>query len=75
MVPRQWKAIETVREKFSCRDCERISQARRRSYALSSGATVEHRLRSAMLRVEDYLLAGSVSKLLLPCLRLIRRRF
>jgi len=25
--PRQWKVIETVREKFSCRDCERISQA------------------------------------------------
>jgi transposase len=26
-VPRQWKVIETVREKFSCRDCETISQA------------------------------------------------
>jgi transposase len=25
--PRQWKVIETVREKFSCRDCERITQA------------------------------------------------
>lgn len=25
--PRRWKAIETVREKFSCRDCETISQA------------------------------------------------
>jgi transposase len=25
-VPRQWKVIETVREKFSCRDCEKISQ-------------------------------------------------
>ena len=25
--PRQWKVIETVREKFSCRDCETISQA------------------------------------------------
>lgn len=24
--PRQWKVIETVREKFSCRDCEKISQ-------------------------------------------------
>ena len=23
--PRQWKVIETVREKFTCRDCERIS--------------------------------------------------
>ena len=26
VVPRQWKVIQTVREKFSCRECERISQ-------------------------------------------------
>jgi transposase len=26
-MPRQWRVIETVREKFSCRDCEKISQA------------------------------------------------
>jgi transposase len=26
-IPRQWKVIQYVREKFSCRDCERISQA------------------------------------------------
>ncbi|MDP1874812.1 IS66 family transposase [Phenylobacterium sp.] len=26
-IPRQWKVIETVREKFTCRDCEKISQA------------------------------------------------
>src|SRR4029079_8967484 len=26
-VPREWKVVETVREKFSCRDCEKISQA------------------------------------------------
>jgi len=26
-IPRQWKVIQTVREKFSCRDCEKISQA------------------------------------------------
>ena len=26
-MPRQWKVIETVREKFTCRDCEKISQA------------------------------------------------
>src|SRR6202167_2985986 len=25
--PRRWKVIETVREKFSCRDCETISEA------------------------------------------------
>src|SRR5246500_2859794 len=27
IVPRQWKGIQHVREKFTCRDCERISQA------------------------------------------------
>ena len=27
VVPRQWKVIQHVREKFTCRDCERISQA------------------------------------------------
>src|SRR3954467_2455669 len=26
-IPRQWKVIQHVREKFSCRDCEKISQA------------------------------------------------
>ncbi len=26
VIPRQWKVIETVREKFSCRDCEKITQ-------------------------------------------------
>jgi len=26
-IPRQWKVVETVREKFTCRDCEAISQA------------------------------------------------
>jgi transposase len=27
VIPRQWKVIQHVREKFTCRDCERISQA------------------------------------------------
>src|SRR5690348_7864946 len=26
VVPRQWKVIQTVREKFTCRQCERITQ-------------------------------------------------
>jgi transposase len=26
VIPRQWKVIQTVREKFSCRDCESIGQ-------------------------------------------------
>ncbi len=27
VIPRQWKVIQHVREKFACRDCEKISQA------------------------------------------------
>src|SRR6266576_4036691 len=27
VIPRQWKVIQTVREKFSCRACEKITQA------------------------------------------------
>src|SRR4029453_8647521 len=26
VIPRQWKVIQTVREKFSCRECEKIMQ-------------------------------------------------
>jgi transposase len=26
-IPRQWKVIQTVREKFTCPDCEKISQS------------------------------------------------
>jgi transposase len=35
--PRQWKVIETVREKFSCRDCEKISQAPAPFHAVARG--------------------------------------
>ncbi len=27
VIPRRWKVVQTVREKFTCRDCEKISQA------------------------------------------------
>ena len=27
IIPRSWKVIQTVREKFACRDCEKIAQA------------------------------------------------
>jgi transposase len=30
-IPRQWKVIQHIREKFTCRDCEKISQAPARS--------------------------------------------
>ena len=35
--PRQWKVIETVREKFSCRDCETITQAPAPFHAIARG--------------------------------------
>jgi transposase len=35
--PRQWKVIETVREKFSCRDCEKISQSPAPFHAVARG--------------------------------------
>jgi transposase len=36
-VPHQWKVVETVREKFSCRDCEKISQAPAPFHAVARG--------------------------------------
>ena len=36
VIPRQWKVIETVREKFTCRGCEKLSPARG---AVPRGAT------------------------------------
>ena len=35
--PRQWKIIETVREKFSCRDCEKITQPPAPFHAIARG--------------------------------------
>jgi transposase len=26
VIPRQWKVVQTVRERFSCRDCEKVTQ-------------------------------------------------
>ena len=37
VIPRQWKVIQTVREKFSCRDCESIDQAPAPFHVVSRG--------------------------------------
>jgi transposase len=37
LVPRQWKVIQHVREKFSCRSCESISQPPAPSYPIARG--------------------------------------
>lgn len=37
MIPRQWKVIQHVREKFSCRSCEQITQAPAPSHPIARG--------------------------------------
>jgi len=38
VIPRQWKVIQTVREKFTCRDCEAISQPPAPFHAIPRGS-------------------------------------
>jgi transposase len=37
VIPRQWKVIQTVREKFTCRNCEKISQPPAPFHAIPRG--------------------------------------
>ena len=37
VIPRQWKVIETVREKFTCRDCEKLSRPPAQFHAVPRG--------------------------------------
>src|SRR5262249_8331076 len=37
MIPRQWKVIQHVREKFSCRTCEQITQPPAPSHPIARG--------------------------------------
>ena len=37
VIPRQWKVIQHVREKFTCRDCEKITQAPAPFHVLARG--------------------------------------
>ena len=52
VVPRQWKVIQVVREKFTCRDCERISQAPAPFHVLPRGLAGPSLL--AMILYEKY---------------------
>jgi len=52
VVPRQWKVVQTVREKFTCRDCERISQAAAPFFVLARGFAGPSLL--AMILFEKY---------------------
>ena len=37
VVPRQWKVVQTVREKFTCRSCEKITQPPAPFHAIARG--------------------------------------
>jgi transposase len=52
VVPRQWKVVQLVREKFTCRDCERISQAPAPFHVLPRGFAGPSLL--AMILFEKY---------------------
>jgi transposase len=52
VVPRQWKVLQTVREKMSCRDCEKISQAPAPFHVLPRGFAGPSLL--AMILFEKY---------------------
>ena len=52
VIPRQWKVIETVREKFTCRDCEKISQAPAPFHVIARGWAGAHLL--AMILFEKF---------------------
>lgn len=52
VIPRQWKVVQTVREKFGCRDCEKISQPPAPFHVLPRGWAGPSLL--AMLLFEKY---------------------
>jgi len=52
VVPRQWKVVQHVREKFTCRDCEKISQAAAPFHVLPRGFAGPSLL--AMILFEKY---------------------
>jgi transposase len=52
VVPRQWKVVQIVREKFTCRDCERISQTPAPFHVLPRGFAGPSLL--AMILFEKY---------------------
>lgn len=49
-IPRRFKVIETVREKFTCRDCEAISQPPAPFHATPRGLNGPHLLATIPLR-------------------------
>ena len=52
VIPRQWKVIQTVRKKFTCRTCEKISQPPAPFHAIPRGWAGPHLI--AMVAFEKY---------------------
>jgi transposase len=52
VIPRQWKVVQYVREKFTCRECEKISQAPAPFHVLTRGFAGPSLL--AMILFEKY---------------------
>ena len=52
VIPRKWYVLQTVREKFSCRDCERFSEAPAPFHVISRGRAGPSLL--AMILFEKY---------------------
>src|ERR1041384_5893257 len=52
VIPRQWKVVQHVREKFTCRDCEKISQAPAPFHVIARGWAGPSLL--AMIMFEKY---------------------
>ena len=59
LVPRQWKVIQHVREKHSCRSCEKITQPPAPSHPIARGREQARRLNASFR-------AGSTLQLILP---------
>jgi transposase len=52
VIPRQWKVVQTAREKFSCRDCEKITQPPAPFHVTPRGFAGPHLL--AMIMFEKF---------------------
>jgi transposase len=49
VIPRQWKVIQTVREKFTCRACETIMQPPAPFHSIARGRACQRRLNSPQI--------------------------
>ena len=53
VIPRRWKVIETVRETFTCRGCEKLSQPPAPYHAVPRGWAGPNLLATVVLETPD----------------------